>query len=51
MNEFKLNLIFKKEETKDETSFQTMMNELFLQYLKNQINTCQKGKTELSYIQ
>lgn len=47
MNEFKLNLIFKK----DETSFQIMMNELFLQYLKNQINTCQKGKTELSYIQ
>lgn len=50
MNEFKLNLIF-KEELNEKTSFQIMMNELFLQYLKNQINTCQKGKTELSYIQ
>lgn len=47
MNEFKVNLIFND----DEVIFQSLMNDLFIQYLKNQINTCNNGKIELSYIQ
>ena len=45
MCEFKINLIFKKEEI----TFQLVMNELFLQYLKNKTNPSQ-GR-DLSYIQ
>lgn len=47
MNEFKVNLIFNY----DEVIFQSLMNDLFIQYLKNQINTCNNGKIKLSCIQ
>lgn len=46
MNEFKINLIFKEEAV----PFQSLMNDLFLQFLTNQLNTCNNGNIELSYI-
>lgn len=45
MSEFKINLIYKS----DTESFQSMMNDLFLQYLTNQLNTCNTNNNELSY--